>query len=137
MLAMIRKINNQIMPLFGVRIERASSYRFREQEQQRKEALSRSSVARQRIIELAKFLKLRKALGVSKVRIGDSSDGGYVCLDDLTGLAAAFSFGISDNASWDCGIADRGLIVHQFDHTVDEPPKSHPNFRFEKNRSCQ
>jgi len=55
-----------------------------------------------------------------------------VGLNDFDGIETAFSFGISDNSSWDRAIADRGILVHQFDHTVAGPPDRHKNFRFEK-----
>ncbi|WJR76376.1 hypothetical protein [Bradyrhizobium sp. NP1] len=131
---MLSLVNNRILPLFGIRIERVSNFKAREQERQRLETLAASSNARQRIIKLAKLLKPHSAIGQSKVRIGRKNDGGYVCLDDFKGIKGAFSFGIFNDVSWDSEIADRGIIVYQFDHTVDGPPTANPNFRFEKKR---
>ena len=90
--------------------------------------------ARDRILRVARLLKPQRAAGHSKVRLGSQHDGGYVCLDDFFGLDAAFSFGIEQNASWDSDAAVRGLIVHQFDHTVDGVYNPHPNFRFQKKK---
>jgi len=51
-------------------------------------------------------------------------------LDDFKGIAAAFSFGVGDDASWDMDIADRGIPTYQFDHTVETSPIEHPNLHF-------
>lgn len=56
-----------------------------------------------------------------KVRIGSGCDGAYVMLDDFHGIDTALSFGINDNIEWDKVIADKGIHVYQFDHTVDDP----------------
>jgi hypothetical protein len=131
---MLSLVNSRILPLFGIRVERVSSFKAREQERRRLETLAASSNARQRIVQLAKLLKPHSAIGQSKIRIGSKHDGGYVCLDDFKGIQGAFSFGIFNDVSWDSGIADRGIIVYQFDHTVDGPPVANANFRFEKKR---
>ena len=131
---MLRIINNHVLPLFGIRIERASNFEAREQERRRADALAASSDARQRAIQLAQLLKPHNAIGQSKIRIGNRNDGGYICLDDFKGIKAALSFGIWDDVSWDSQIAGRGISVYQFDHTVNGPPTANPNFRFEKKR---
>ena len=87
-----------------------------------------------RILQLAQLLKPHDAIGQTKVRLGDAFDGGYVCLNDFVGISAAFSFGISDNSSWDRAVGDREILVHQFDHTVTGPPDRHDNFRFKKKK---
>jgi hypothetical protein len=131
---MLSLINNRILPLFGIRIERVSSFKAREQERKRLEMLAASSDARQRILQLAELLKPHSAIGQSKIRIGSKNDGGYVCLDDFKGVKGAFSFGIFNDVSWDSEIANRGIVVYQFDHTVNGPPTANANFRFEKKR---
>ncbi len=57
--------------------------------------------------------------GLNKARFGNPHDGGYILLDDFRGVDTAFSFGIEQNVSWEMDIAERGLTVYQFDHTVD------------------
>ena len=64
--------------------------------------------------------------------MGKDGDGGYVSIDDLDGLDVAFSFGINDDISWDMDIADRGVRVFQFDHTVEDPAPNDDRFVFEK-----
>ena len=73
-----------------------------------------------------------RAVGMAKVRVGASRDGGYVMLDDFGGVAGAYSIGIGRDVSWDLDIAGRGLPVFQFDHTVLGSPVAHPLFRFER-----
>ena len=63
-----------------------------------------------------------KAIGVAKVRVGAASDGGYVMLDDVVNPSVALSLGVGDNTSWDHRMADFGVLVHQYDHTVPPPP---------------
>lgn len=79
-----------------------------------------------------RLLRPQRARGFGKVRLGRRGDGGYVCLDDFAGLDAALSFGINDDVSWDRDAADRGLVVHQFDHTVDDPAPDDRRMVFNK-----
>lgn len=84
----------------------------------------------QRALAVARMLKPHALVGARKVRVGGDGDGGYVMVDDLDGVETAFSLGVGPNVDWDYEMAERGLIVHQFDHTVAGPPRAHPNFRF-------
>jgi hypothetical protein len=77
------------------------------------------------------------ASGVDKVRVGRESDGGYIMLNDFAGIAGALSLGIADDVSWDIDVANRGIPVLQFDHSVTAPPEGHELFRFEPLRVSQ
>ena len=88
----------------------------------------------ERALALGRLLKPWHAVGHRKIRVGGESDGGYVMLDDFAGLGTAFSLGVGPNVDWDYGMAERGLAVHQFDHTVAAPPREHVNFRFHRRR---
>ena len=70
------------------------------------------------------------AKGFSKKRIGRDFDGGYVMLDDFAGVEATYSFGIAQETSWDCGIADLGIDVFQYDHTIEALPEENPRFHW-------
>jgi hypothetical protein len=72
--------------------------------------------------------------GFRKLRVGRANDGGYVMLDHFDGIAAALSFGIGGDDSWDVAIADRGIPVRQFDHTVSGAPTAHPRCSFSRKR---
>jgi hypothetical protein len=67
-----------------------------------------------------------------KVRMGRDHDGGYIMLDKLEEVEAAYSLGINDDVSWDEDIARRGIPVFQYDHTIDDVPAKHDLFRWFK-----
>ena len=81
---------------------------------------------------MLRLLEPRAAVGCQKVRLGNVGDGGYVSLDDFRPGDVAFSLGINDDISWDEDAADRGLIIHQFDHTVNDPAPHDPRMIFQK-----
>ena len=86
---------------------------------------------------LARLLSLmapQRAEGVKKKRYGSRFDGGYVMLDDFNGIKGALSLGIGGNVKWDLAMAEKGLTLWQYDHTVGGPPVQHPNFVFNKAR---
>jgi hypothetical protein len=85
-----------------------------------------------RIRRIGRKLSVAASVEHAKIRMGAQADGGYVCLNDFGGIKTALSFGIDNDVSWDLDIAGRGVIVHQFDHTVDGAPVPHQNFRFNK-----
>jgi len=89
-----------------------------------------------RIRTIGKLLRPHTAVGRLKLRLGGRADGGYICLDDFGGVKTALSFGVDQDVSWDLAVAKRGLVVHQFDHTVEGSPTEHPNFRFNKIKIC-
>jgi len=51
-----------------------------------------------------------------------------VCVNDSEGINTALLLGIGYNDDWDVAIAERGIGVHQFDHSIDEPPHMHQNW---------
>jgi hypothetical protein len=85
-------------------------------------------------LELMRLLKPHRAEGFQKARFGSPNDGGYVLIDDFDSIDAAFSFGIEQDASWDVSVADRGVPVYQFDHTIDASPVSRDDLIFAKKR---
>jgi Methyltransferase FkbM domain len=86
------------------------------------------------LLALLALLAPRQAAGMRKVRVGTSRDGGYVMLDDFQGIDVALSLGIGPDVSWDFDLAQRGIPVWQYDHTISSLPKEHPLFRFEQKR---
>ncbi len=81
---------------------------------------------------ILRMLRPHRAIGHEKVRIGSSHDGGYICLEDFVGIDTAFSFGIEQNVDWDDDVANRGLTIYQFDHTVEAPRPDDRRMIFEK-----
>lgn len=79
-----------------------------------------------------RLLEPQKAVSVNKTRVGSAGDGGYVQLDDLSGVIHAFSFGVCDDDAWDLAMAQAGVPVEQFDHSVESAPSSHPLLHFHR-----
>lgn len=78
------------------------------------------------------LLRVHDARFVNKIRVGRQGDGGYVMLPLGEKTEAALSLGIGNDVSWDVAVAEQGLPVFQFDHTLDKAPVEHRNFRFFK-----
>lgn len=76
----------------------------------------------QRARVLSELLRPCSITGHSLVRIGSANDGGYVALDDLENVQGVLSGGAGDNVDFEVEMADRGLPVHVYDHTVDGLP---------------
>lgn len=78
-----------------------------------------------------------KVLDRCKIRVGGKYDGGYVMIDDLDRGGICYSLGVGPDTSWDLDMAQRGWVVYQYDHTVDDPPPHHPNCYFYQSKSPQ
>lgn len=81
---------------------------------------------------LAHLLKPYKVISYTKIRMGRKGDGGYVMLNDFINSSTAISCGIGGDVSWDLDIANLGIKVYQYDHTVSCTPNQHANFHFFK-----
>jgi hypothetical protein len=68
--------------------------------------------------------------GGGLIRLGPDGDGGYLVPDDLDGVAACFSPGVSDVAGFEVDCAELGMQVFMADRSVSAPPEQHPNFHF-------
>ncbi len=88
-------------------------------------------VCQAEILHLLSLMRPAALTRGGKVRIGDSSDGGYVVPDTALACDTVVSIGIGTNVSFDLHFAQQGAAVLQFDHTVSEPPVKHPNFAFQ------
>jgi hypothetical protein len=84
-----------------------------------------------RLRELTQLLSPMDISGAKYRRIGRDYDGGYVMVDDFpSSIEAAYSLGINDDVSWDEEIANRGIPIFMYDHTIDRLPKLNPLFKF-------
>ena len=85
--------------------------------------------------EFRAFLRLLRPHDVPdrhKRRVGAAA--GYVMLDDFAQVRQALSLGIGDDVSWDGDIADRGVRIFQYDHSVRASPQMHEGFSFYRKR---
>ncbi len=64
------------------------------------------------------------------IRMGDFGDGGYLVPDDLRGIAACYSPGVSQQASFEMDIAKRGIPSFMADASVEHPPLQVPGAQF-------
>jgi hypothetical protein len=94
------------------------------------------SVARQVPIERqAKLIEAARPWQTEHplIRVGGQHDGGYLLPDDLEGVVACFSPGVSDEASFEEAILARGIRCYQVDASVDSSPvQDHPLVQFER-----
>ena len=81
---------------------------------------------------LKSVLKIKRAENVKFIRVGRKSDGGYVMADDFGKGNVAYSFGISNEISWDADMAKRGYEIFMYDMTIDGLPYTHEKFHFFK-----
>ncbi|MDQ1282125.1 MAG: hypothetical protein QG630_476, partial [Patescibacteria group bacterium] len=80
------------------------------------------------------FLNLFKPYGVKgfeKLRVGAKGDSGYVMFDSYklnqNKKKIAYSFGISDDVSWDEGMVKKGYDIFMYDHTINSLPHGKEN----------
>ena len=97
-----------------------------------REVIDYSPTTERRVVSILGMLKVYDCRSLQKKRFGRAFDGGYVMADDFDGITAAYSFGISDDVSWDIDIADIGIDIHQYDHTIDGLPTTHSRFNWRK-----
>lgn len=64
------------------------------------------------------------------IRLGDFGDGGYLVPDDLRGIAACYSPGVSEQASFEMDMAKRGIASFMADASVAHPPLDVPGAQF-------
>ncbi|MGL6196783.1 MAG: FkbM family methyltransferase [Thermoguttaceae bacterium] len=67
------------------------------------------------------------------VRVGRDNDGGYVMFDEFAAGSVAYSFGISNDVSWDKDIANRNIDIYMYDHTIEKLPEENSRFHFFRN----
>lgn len=92
------------------------------------------NVPRAKIAALAHLLTPQRAVGESKVRLGNAGDGGYVSLDTGDRIRYALSLGVENDDSWDMDCVNRGMRVYQYDYSIDRAPHQHELAEFHKKR---
>jgi hypothetical protein len=90
------------------------------------------AVSQADVLHFCRQFAPRDVEGFAKIRLGNQYDGGYVFIDDFSEISTVISCGISNDVTCDVALADMGMTVLQFDHTVEGPPVQHPKFLFRK-----
>lgn len=71
-----------------------------------------------------------RAAASSLRRLGADGDGGYLVPDDLDGVRAVLSPGVSTECGFDRALAESGVDVFMADASVEAPPFGHERFHF-------
>ncbi len=66
------------------------------------------------------------------IRLGSMGDGGYLVPDDLDGIVACFSPGVSTVATFEEAIVQQGIPCYLADASVSGAPVDHPLIHFDK-----
>lgn len=81
--------------------------------------------------QLRSQLTVKKIVGRDLIRVGRHNDGGYIMVDSFQNSGGvAYSFGISNDVSWDADMAARGYEIFMYDPTIDALPVTHEKFHF-------
>ena len=78
------------------------------------------------------FISPKKVLGKKRILLGKRRDGSYVLLDDFEKVKIAYSFGISKNVDFDLDLANRGIDIFMYDHTINHLPLNNSRFHWKK-----
>ena len=78
------------------------------------------------------LLAPKKVVGKKRILLGEKRDGCYVLLDDFKDIKIAYSFGISNMIQFDRELAQRGIDVYMYDHTIKSLPYYNPRFHWKK-----
>ena len=74
------------------------------------------------------FLCPKEVVGKKRVLFGTKKDGCYVLLDDLENIKIAYSIGIDGIIQFDQALADKGIDVYMYDHTIEKLPYENEKF---------
>ena len=78
------------------------------------------------------FLCPKEVLNKKKVIYGDNLDGTYILHDDLENIKIAYSLGIDSRIQFDKALADKGIDVYMYDHTINKLPFENEKFHWKK-----
>jgi hypothetical protein len=70
--------------------------------------------------------------GKERLLIGKKRDGSYVLLNDFKNIKIAYSFGISRMIQFDKYLANKGIDVYMYDHTINFLPYNNIKFHWKK-----
>ena len=74
----------------------------------------------------------KKVIGKERILCGEKKDGSYVLLNDFKNIKIAYSFGISKMIQFDKFLADKGIDVYMYDHTINSLPYNNIKFHWKK-----
>ena len=84
------------------------------------------------LVAVENFLASLHPVQFELIRVGSEGDGGYVIPNDLNGITACFSPGVSNNSEFELDLAHRGIPSFLADFSVSSPSVENRNFSFLK-----
>jgi len=81
---------------------------------------------------LYQFLCPKNVKGKTRILMGEKKDGSYVILDDFKNVKIAYSIGVRDLIQFDKALADKGIDIYMYDHTIDKLPYENNRFHWKK-----
>ena len=78
------------------------------------------------------FLCPKKVIGKTRILMGHHRDGSYVMLDDFENIKIAYSIGINKLIQFDKALADKGIEIYMYDHTINNLPYENNKFHWKK-----
>ena len=78
----------------------------------------------------------KEVVGKKRILLGEKTGGAYVLLDDFENIKYAYSFGINTNTIFDKALAEKGIDVYMYDHTINSLPYENPKFHWKKIGLC-
>ncbi len=79
-----------------------------------------------------KYICPKEVKGKKRVLMGNKRDGSYVMLDDFDNIKIAYSIGIYKYIQFDKALADKGIDVYMYDHTIENLPYQNDKFHWKK-----
>jgi len=77
-----------------------------------------------------------EVVGKKRILLGEKYAGSYVLLDDFKNIKIAYSFGINSNIQFDKALANKGIDIYMYDHTINSLPYENPKFHWKKIGIC-
>ena len=75
----------------------------------------------------------KEVVGKERVFVGPDKEGGtYIMLNDFEDIKIAYSLGIDNNIDFDKDLAEKGIDIYMYDHTIDKLPSENPKFHWKK-----
>ena len=74
----------------------------------------------------------KEVKGKKRVLLGNKKDGSYIMLDDFENIKIAYSIGIYKLIQFDQALADKGIDVYMYDHTINNLPYENSRFHWKK-----
>jgi len=74
----------------------------------------------------------KHVIGKERILIGEKKDGCYVLLNDFENIKIAYSFGVGPFIQFDRVLAEKGIDVYMYDHTINSLPYNHAKFHWKK-----